>query len=393
MNISKILANASWGLFGVLLSSCSIPNSEKDDTFVPMAGLGARLSVQPLAAIRPFHSEGAVHLHYELAITNYDPRALSLVDLAIVDESGLAIASFGAGELCAMLSMPFVEEPCRLDSGTQRVLFLTLDLEDAPESLSHQFSFADNNGDSLSLDAQAVPIGADAPIAIGPPVGDGTWFAHAGPGPYSHHRQTLAPKAGKLTQDQRFAIDWLRFDAEGPDWNATFGSDVLAVADASVIYVINDLPDADIGSHDRGGVAIDWDTLAGNKIVLDLGNGHFAIYEHLKSGSILVTEGDQVKRGQTIAAVGNSGNTTHPHLHFSIGDSAATGIADGRPYALDCYSLLGRIDPMPSWDAVAEQTPSSYGGDKFARTNKLASRNELPLGGSLVEFSDCDVSD
>ena len=62
--------------------------------------------------------------------------------------------------------------------------------------------------------------------------------------------------------------------------------------------------------------------IGGNQIVIDHGNGEFSFYAHLKPGSLLVKPGDRVQRGQRIAAVGGSGNSTEPHLHFHVCDSA-----------------------------------------------------------------------
>jgi murein DD-endopeptidase MepM/ murein hydrolase activator NlpD len=56
----------------------------------------------------------------------------------------------------------------------------------------------------------------------------------------------------------------------------------------------------------------------GNSIVLDLGNGRFALYAHLQPKSIKVKPGDQVTRGQVLALVGNSGKQRRPHLHFHV---------------------------------------------------------------------------
>jgi murein DD-endopeptidase MepM/ murein hydrolase activator NlpD len=41
-------------------------------------------------------------------------------------------------------------------------------------------------------------------------------------------------------------------------------------------------------------------------------------YDHLRRGSILVTPGQRVERGQKIAQVGSAGNSTGPHLHFEV---------------------------------------------------------------------------
>jgi murein DD-endopeptidase MepM/ murein hydrolase activator NlpD len=59
----------------------------------------------------------------------------------------------------------------------------------------------------------------------------------------------------------------------------------------------------------------------GNHITLKIGNHRYAVMAHLKQGSARVSEGERVRLGQQIAAVGDSGNSLWPHLHFHVQDS------------------------------------------------------------------------
>ncbi|URN96141.1 MAG: peptidoglycan DD-metalloendopeptidase family protein [Candidatus Pristimantibacillus lignocellulolyticus] len=56
----------------------------------------------------------------------------------------------------------------------------------------------------------------------------------------------------------------------------------------------------------------------GNCIIIDHGNGIWTLYGHIKNGGLLVNAGDTVKRGDKIALVGSTGNSTGPHLHFEV---------------------------------------------------------------------------
>lgn len=59
-----------------------------------------------------------------------------------------------------------------------------------------------------------------------------------------------------------------------------------------------------------------WNGGYGCYIILDNGNGVNTLYGH--ASRLFVSVGDQVEQGQTIAAMGNTGRSTGPHLHFEI---------------------------------------------------------------------------
>ena len=59
-----------------------------------------------------------------------------------------------------------------------------------------------------------------------------------------------------------------------------------------------------------------WNGGYGNHIIVDHGNGFVTLYAHLNS--IFVRPGENVVRGQQLGTLGNTGNSTGPHLHFEI---------------------------------------------------------------------------
>ncbi len=54
----------------------------------------------------------------------------------------------------------------------------------------------------------------------------------------------------------------------------------------------------------------------GKTVVIDHGNGYETRYAHLST--LLVSQGEAVRRGQRVGRVGKSGNATGPHLHYEV---------------------------------------------------------------------------
>jgi murein DD-endopeptidase MepM/ murein hydrolase activator NlpD len=86
------------------------------------------------------------------------------------------------------------------------------------------------------------------------------------------------------------------------------------------------------------------DSATGNFVVQDLGDGHFALYAHLQLGSVRVRPGERIRRGQVLGLVGNTGNSSEPHLHFHVMDSPEPLLSDGLPYVFDDFRLQGQVD-------------------------------------------------
>ncbi|MBP6945024.1 M23 family metallopeptidase [Patescibacteria group bacterium] len=93
------------------------------------------------------------------------------------------------------------------------------------------------------------------------------------------------------------------------DYDAPEGTPILAALKGHVIAVKDD---SDIGGLDQSFED------QGNYIEILHANNEVSEYEHLKCGSAKVRVGDNVKAGQMIAEVGNTGWSECPHLHFMV---------------------------------------------------------------------------
>jgi murein DD-endopeptidase MepM/ murein hydrolase activator NlpD len=67
---------------------------------------------------------------------------------------------------------------------------------------------------------------------------------------------------------------------------------------------------------------------------------------------VAVKAGDRVKRGQLLGKLGNSGNSSAPHLHIHLMDGPTLG-SNGLAYVMDHFEIAGQIPPEKT-DAVYE---------------------------------------
>ena len=79
--------------------------------------------------------------------------------------------------------------------------------------------------------------------------------------------------------------------------------------------------------------------LVGNHIIIRCEEATYALLAHLQKGSIEVTEGQHIRKGDFLGRVGHSGNSTAPHLHFQLMDSPDLYGAKGIPCAFKQYMI------------------------------------------------------
>jgi len=112
----------------------------------------------------------------------------------------------------------------------------------------------------------------------------------------------------------------------------------------------------------------------GNFVVQRLGDGRFALYAHFKTGSVRVKTGDVVARGAVIGLVGNSGNSTAPHLHFHVMDRPSPLASNGLPYVFDRFRFEASVDLTVDGAPLTETPPPNRRADR------------LPMDGDIVTF-------
>ena len=155
--------------------------------------------------------------------------------------------------------------------------------------------------------------------------------------------RTLAQNYHTMSVDQRFAYDILirrgasshQGDGKRNGDYYCFGQKLVAPAGGTVVSVENSIDDNVPGVMNPG-------QPMGNHVIIDHGNGEFSFFAHFLKGSVAVKKGDRLKGGDLLGLVGNSGNSSEPHLHYHLQDTGEFGKGRGLPAAFQDYFADGQ---------------------------------------------------
>jgi hypothetical protein len=369
----------------------------------------APIDVRAPAPPRALLAGGQTSLVYELHVTSVSSQSLTLeavdvMDRAAVDGEPPLLHLEGAAVQQASRLIgepPESAETSVVAAGRTVVVFVWMALPSSaviPAALTHRFTvkMAGKEGPTVVVPGIDVQVSAQKAPVIGPPLEGDHWLAANGPDNGSHHRRALIALTAEARIAQRFAIDWVRLFENGrtvqgdPRDNASyraFGAKVLAVADGVVLETVDGLPE-NVPDPVARAVPITPATVSGNYILLDIGGDAYAVYAHLQPGSLRVKKGDRVRRGQTLALLGNTGNSTEPHLHFHISDRPSALDSEGIPYALSSFGV--EADPQVITPALGPLGGSleinSSGLAAWKGTMPRLHKGEMPLLNTIVTF-------
>jgi len=349
------------------------------------------------ADVVPFTgSDGRVHLLWEVPLQNATTLALTVTAVDVLGD-GVTIRSLSEAEIASSIEVVGTRSAsAEIGPGQAAFLFLTLAFDDAeqlPQRLDHRLTVAaDRLPHRMTTSGGTVRVARDAVVPLlGPPLEAATGYLAAdGCCTSVRHIRAGLPIDNREWFAQRFAIDWTQLNEAGafvagdpsvPRNYAIYGRRVLAAADGRVVSVQDGLEDQVPGQ--LPGTSLPLDQVDGNAVVIDIGDGLFTLHAHLQKGSIRVAPGDTVRRGDTIALVGNSGNSSSPHLHFHVMDGPLPLGSNGRPYVIDSFRVVGRAVSTAEVDRVEtseEPVPASPVDGDPGRAK------QLPLDLSIVAF-------
>lgn len=370
--------------------------------------------VEAIAPTRPvLGADDRVHLAYELMIVNSGGYLVTLDRIEALGDADAVLASTAGDALAKLVRVnggaapPGVASPTLPPGGSAFAVLEVVLAKDAPlpRELRHRVSLTrrtpgKEGGAPQLLQGGPIPasdsfVGAPTKVedvravAIAPPLRGAGWLVFNGCcDAMTSHRGAILAINGAPHVSERYAIDFVKLDADGRLFTgpvdqlgsyAYFGTTIHSVADGTVVSVVDDLPE-----EAPGKVPADSSpkTAGGNFAIVDIGGGNFAFYAHLQPGSLRVKVGDRVKTGDVLGLLGNSGNTTAPHLHFHVIDRPAPLAGNGLPYVFTQFTGEGVLDEQRSEKMFTESVPAVLERDRLAGPH----RNQLPLDDMVVRF-------
>jgi murein DD-endopeptidase len=340
-----------------------------------------------------FKANGKWHLVYELHVANFGKWDCQITRVEVLTNNppSKSLPSFADAALDAMMFHPGFESPGKIleaarktiiGPGTLAIVYMwaTLDaLEDTPAKIRHRIIMKIGDyPEAITLEGVPITVNRNPVMIISPPLQGENWLAANGPSNTSIHRRALNPLDGRAYISQRYAIDWVQLYPDGKTYHGApkdnrnyraYGAEIRAVSDGVVTEtkegIQQNIP------NEKPVVPVTLETIGGNHVIMDIGGGHFAYYAHMQPGSLRVRVGDRVRRGDVLGILGNSGNSSEPHLHFHICNASSELACEGLPYAFASYELLGNGETWKSSDSHESPTKREW---------------EIPLENDVVRF-------
>lgn len=345
----------------------SITTAEAGEGTQELTPIVAKVLYAPI----PFTaSDGRTHLVYELEATNFTSGKTTIGQLEVLDaDTGDVVSTLDAKEVASRLQPAGLREATdTFDPSMTALIFLHLTFDEAdqvPDRLVHRLSV---QADAAPPDRQRITekvaqtnVDHRNVVTVGPPLKGSNYLAADSCCDATRHTRAALPIDGEVWLAQRYAVDYEQLDSddrvysgqkEDPKSYTIYGQEAIAVADATVVKVIDGLPEQVPGTFPQ---AISPDEADGNSVILDIGGGNYALYGHFQPGSVRVKEGDQVKRGDVLGLVGNSGNSLAPHLHFHVMDGPQPLASNGLPYTIDTFTVTGQSPGTEAFDEAEDK--------------------------------------
>jgi len=350
-----------------------------------------QLTMDYLQLPTPFKADNKYYLVYENILTNYEVFPIKLTSFqanqftfknkdlySMVFNIASVVPSGGKG--FQIIFKPSDNKPKKitlkfgsnddeqqdnliLKSGESKLFMVWLPYDSMsaiPDKITQTISYqiqsdSDKSNGKYSVTSAPLNIIKTAPIIVSPPLSGEKWVAANAASNTSLHRTAHIIVNGHLYFAQRYAIDFIQVDKNGKSYSGPisenksyycYGKKILSATSGKVIEVLDNVPE-NVPNSGKLAISVDFNNAGGNHVIVKIDNKHYAFYAHLIPGSVAVKKGDEVKVGQLLGKVGNSGNSSEPHLHFHIVDGPSFLGANGIPYSFNSFDLLKDFDAKP----------------------------------------------
>jgi hypothetical protein len=352
-----------------------------------------QIKVSFLAEPAPLVQNGSMRLFYEMLITNFSRDRYILN--SIETKAGGTKSNFEDSSLATMIgsvgvwgSTPKPSDRI-IEAGRSVVVFFGLDLGEnnqAPSKIEHILHVLDDQGGAHEVVPTPLMISNESPIVVAAPL-RGTWIAGDSANNRSEaaHRRAILVDEGHAWLAQRFAIDWVQYqnvNGVGTTWKGPedrnesyfcYGQPIYSVAGGKVVSIADGLPE-NVPHSGKYAVAIDAENAAGNHVVVEIAPRRYVLYAHMRPGTVRVQTGDEVRTGEILGLVGNTGSSTEPHLHMHIDNQPSFLAGNGIPYEFAEGQASGPVETN-----VSSPKAISFGpiGPQRQFTNDYPAENAL----------------
>jgi Peptidase family M23 len=325
-------------------------------------------------------SDRRLHIEYDLLTTNATPAPVTLTSIEVLGPRGRVLRRLSGAALASVTAplQGFGAASATIPASgvVDTLIDVVLPRGQPPRQLSHRIRYALPPGDPFRAFVQSevirgprVRVDTRRALIVAPPVRGSGWLVLngcCGTLESTHSLVRLAVNGSDFQHPETFAIDWVReeggrlFTGNGAALrdHFAFGAAVSSSTSGVVVSARDGFPEQTPAILQEPPAGITQGNYLGNYVIVRVRPGVYAYYAHLERGSVAVKVKQRVKTGQRLARLGDSGNSTTPHLHWGFLDTPNPQAANSLPFEFRRFTLVGSFPGNPFTEPIRVRGPS-----------------------------------